>query len=209
MVLRKIFAAAAAVMTAAVLMTGTAMAGQWRPSDYGTWRYEKDNGFDAAKEWIQDTDGKWYYFNPAGDMYKEIITPDGFYVGADGAWVPTEAAQSVQAYDKVLTHEFLGTPTIYATYSDDFWGNTAMDAELSYGEPVNPDLEKKAYILVAPDATVTYHYTVVNGEQYSYVTEYYTLQDWMKKRNSSSIRMLNFTQDANGVITSFMDSDAG
>ena len=59
MVLRKIFAAAAAAVVVSVLAAGTAMAGEWKWSDYGTWQYKKDDGTLAASEWIQDTDGKW------------------------------------------------------------------------------------------------------------------------------------------------------
>lgn len=36
--------------------------------------------------WMQDTDGKWYYFNLAAYMVADDTTPDGYYVGADGAW---------------------------------------------------------------------------------------------------------------------------
>ncbi len=37
--------------------------------------------------------GKWYYFEPVagkdqGHLYRNQRTPDGFYVGADGAWIP-------------------------------------------------------------------------------------------------------------------------
>lgn len=36
-------------------------------------------------------DGKWYYFETVpghnqGHMYVNMITPDGYYCGADGAW---------------------------------------------------------------------------------------------------------------------------
>jgi glucan-binding YG repeat protein len=43
--------------------------------------------------------GKWYYFEttsnpatnttgkPVGSMYKDEVTPDGYRVGADGAWI--------------------------------------------------------------------------------------------------------------------------
>lgn len=50
------------------------------------WRYVQKNGYYAASTWIQDTDGKWYYFNMACEMVKDRVTPDGFYVGPDGVW---------------------------------------------------------------------------------------------------------------------------
>ena len=37
--------------------------------------------------------GRWYYFRtgtdggPAGAMLESAVTPDGFQVGADGAWI--------------------------------------------------------------------------------------------------------------------------
>lgn len=39
----------------------------------------------------QIIDGKWYYFNPVSDgtkgmMFKDKMTPDGYYVNADGVW---------------------------------------------------------------------------------------------------------------------------
>ena len=33
---------------------------------------------------VQD---KWYYFMPDGSMLANSLTPDGYFVGADGAWV--------------------------------------------------------------------------------------------------------------------------
>ncbi len=52
----------------------------------GEWRYVQKNGYYAASTWIQDTDGKWYYFNMACQIVKDRVTPDGFYVGPDGVW---------------------------------------------------------------------------------------------------------------------------
>ncbi|UOX69905.1 hypothetical protein K4205_26755 [Enterocloster bolteae] len=47
--------------------------------------YKKD-GYYAANTWIQDEDGKWYYFNMACQMVTNSTTPDSFYVGPDGVW---------------------------------------------------------------------------------------------------------------------------
>ena len=56
-----------------------------------TWRYLKKNGSYAASTWIQDSDGKWYYFHAVSDgemgkMYAGERTPDGYVVGTDGEW---------------------------------------------------------------------------------------------------------------------------
>ena len=36
--------------------------------------------------WMQDVDGKWYYFNLGARMVANDVTPDGYYVDASGAW---------------------------------------------------------------------------------------------------------------------------
>ncbi|MBS5285336.1 MAG: choline-binding protein [Clostridiales bacterium] len=57
----------------------------WIQADNG-WRYIKKNGHYASAGWIQDTDGKWYYFNIAAYMETDDVTPDGYYVDANGVW---------------------------------------------------------------------------------------------------------------------------
>lgn len=56
----------------------------WAQVD-GNWRYIQKNGYYAANTWITDN-GKSYYFNLACNMVTDTTTPDGYYVGADGAW---------------------------------------------------------------------------------------------------------------------------
>lgn len=55
------------------------------PAD-GHWRYIQKNGYYKSNGWMQDTDGKWYYFNLAAYMVADDTTPDGYYVGSDGVW---------------------------------------------------------------------------------------------------------------------------
>ena len=50
------------------------------------WKYMQKNGSYAASTWIQDTDGKWYYFNIGEKMETDCITPDGYYVDNNGVW---------------------------------------------------------------------------------------------------------------------------
>lgn len=52
---------------------------------YGeTWYHADSNGV-ATSGWVLDG-GKWYYCN-YGRMLQNEMTPDGYYVGADGVWV--------------------------------------------------------------------------------------------------------------------------
>lgn len=80
----------------------TALAGQWIKDNKGWW-YKYNKGWWPAAKW-QEIDGKWYYFyadgymayntwigdyyvSASGAMLTNTTTPDGYRVGADGAWV--------------------------------------------------------------------------------------------------------------------------
>ena len=54
--------------------------------DEGGWHYIMKNGRYAGATWIQDTDGKWYYINIGTYMETDDVTPDGYYVDANGVW---------------------------------------------------------------------------------------------------------------------------
>ena len=56
----------------------------WDPA--GCWRYIQKNGYYMSNGWMQDSDGKWYYFNLGAQMETDDITPDGYYVDANGVW---------------------------------------------------------------------------------------------------------------------------
>lgn len=84
-------------------LTGSgAMATGWQKID-GTWYYFNASG--AMQTGWQKIDGSWYcfaasgamlhdcwagnyYLGSSGAMLTDARTPDGYYVGADGAWVP-------------------------------------------------------------------------------------------------------------------------
>ena len=58
--------------------------GQWKCDSSGWW-FEDSSGWYPVSTW-QKIDGKWYYFTSSGYMdYSEYR--DGYWLGADGAWV--------------------------------------------------------------------------------------------------------------------------
>ena len=63
------------------------MATGWREFTNGSWYYFKDSGAMAADEWAADN-GKWFYLGSQGAMLTGVRTPDGYELGADGAWIP-------------------------------------------------------------------------------------------------------------------------
>lgn len=78
-----------------------AFAGQWQQTN-SQWRYQNDDGTYATSGW-QWIDGngdgvsECYYFNADGVMLANIITPDGYSVNADGAWVIDGVVQTQSA----------------------------------------------------------------------------------------------------------------
>ena len=57
----------------------------WVSDDKG-WRYIQKNGYYASATWLQDSDGKYYYFNIGSYMAVDTTTPDGYRVDANGVW---------------------------------------------------------------------------------------------------------------------------
>ena len=60
-------------------------AGEWKQDAAGWW-YQNDNGGYPVSQW-QEINGKQYYFDSNGYMMANTTTPDGYKVGADGAWI--------------------------------------------------------------------------------------------------------------------------
>lgn len=81
-----VFTSAAIALSLPVL----SFAGQWKLDNNGWW-YQNDDGSWTSNGW-QLINGQYYYFNGSGYMLANTTTPDGYYVGADGAWVQNAAA---------------------------------------------------------------------------------------------------------------------
>ena len=88
--------------TISLLSNIAVFAGQWTTDNIGH-RYQNDDGSYIASNWINHN-GQWYYLNENGYMaantwignyyvgadgvmLTNTITPDGYQVGADGAWI--------------------------------------------------------------------------------------------------------------------------
>jgi len=66
-------------------------AGEWKSDAKGYW-YQEDNGDYPVSTW-RHIDGKDYYFDSNGYMLANTTTPDGYKVGADGAWIQENEGQ--------------------------------------------------------------------------------------------------------------------
>ena len=69
----------------------TSFAGQWK-QEGSVWKYQNDTGsYATGWNWI---DGKSYFFDANGKMLANTITPDGYSVNSDGAWVVNGVVQT-------------------------------------------------------------------------------------------------------------------
>ena len=83
------------VMVMSILMSMTAFAGVWRTGaapNENRWWYDNEDGTWAAGgwQWIdgnRDGTAECYYFDNEGWMAAGTMTPDGYQVNGDGAWV--------------------------------------------------------------------------------------------------------------------------
>ena len=62
------------------------MAKGWKEID-GKWYYLCSTGSLAKNVWKTGANGAWYYLGQDGVMLTNTTTPDGYKVGADGAWI--------------------------------------------------------------------------------------------------------------------------
>ena len=60
---------------------GSYPANSWKEIN-GAWYYFEGNGYMASNKWIGN-----YYVGASGAMLTNTTTPDGYQVGADGAWI--------------------------------------------------------------------------------------------------------------------------
>ncbi|MCB7317803.1 hypothetical protein [Lacrimispora sp. 210928-DFI.3.58] len=81
-----------------VMMGATVYAGSWQRDDVGWW-YQNDNGSYPANAWMWidgngDGVSECYYFNSNGYCLINNITPDGYVVNSDGAWIVNGQVQT-------------------------------------------------------------------------------------------------------------------
>lgn len=67
-------------------------AGEWKEDETGWWYEEGDKTY-PKNQW-KEINGKQYYFDGNGYMLHDTTTPDGYKVGADGAWITNGVTQT-------------------------------------------------------------------------------------------------------------------
>ena len=84
---RRIKALATITLILSLALPFTAYAGTWQQDSTG-WKVQADDGTYLMNQWYQSPEsGLYYYLGADGYILCDTITPDGFYVNADGVWV--------------------------------------------------------------------------------------------------------------------------
>lgn len=78
--------------------TSTTSVEGWVQDEIGRWYRNPDNSY-PINTW-KEIDGKQYYFGSDGYMLHDTITPDGYTVGSDGAWIETPETEEDLEVDK-------------------------------------------------------------------------------------------------------------
>lgn len=81
-----------AAILGSCIMAGNAYAGEWKTAPSGWW-YQNDDGSYFANGW-QWINGCCYYFDPNGYCLTNTITPDGYFVDGNGAWIVNGVVQT-------------------------------------------------------------------------------------------------------------------
>lgn len=163
MKLKKLLTATiAALMIAGSAMT--AMAGQWIANG-NLWYYLKSNGTYATNQWVGN-----YYCGPDGRMLTNTWTPDGYFVGADGKWIPNALNADTSSSISVI-----GTYTwAYTEYGSTVTAATFVDTrEVSANSDKSLTIIERANGMGGTTSQVSFmatnHYvSVINGLQYDF-----------------------------------------
>jgi len=153
-----------ATMVISMLSVIPVFAGEWRQSN-GRWWYENEDGGYPASQW-QEIGGKHYYFGADGYMLENTVTPDGYQVGADGAWIenPKPEAPYYQLLSDPLFYggapDYLGDKSIFLLLG---YGADLSDCG-SYYELNNIELDKYKVYDTEKEARKSSYYNRTGGE---------------------------------------------
>lgn len=105
--MKRLLAMLVATICIMAAMTSVAFAGEWR-QDHRGWWYDNGDGTYQNNGWFRDGDGKYYYFGADGYMLSNTMTPDGYYVGASGAWEEKSSSAASALPDGLYTGSLSG-----------------------------------------------------------------------------------------------------
>lgn len=141
--MKKTINVAAVSLILSCMMAIPVFAGKWVGDD-GGWKYVRDDGSYQRDGWLEDKgelyyisngymkigwvnhDGKDYFMGVTGAMKRDSVTPDGYKVGSDGAWLGP---------DSVIDERGFTTPyDDHGYYLDEDFLGLIFDDETDYAE---------------------------------------------------------------------------
>lgn len=114
----------------------------------GKWFYLNIDGSRADNSWIL-YNSKWYYFGSTGEMAVSTTTPDGYIVGADGAWTGKSGnSTSDTTVPQDLTANVVSTSTINLQWTnsdkaDYYYVYYSLDNKTFSAIESSPDVKQK------------------------------------------------------------------
>ena len=138
---RRIKALATITLILSLALPFTAYAGTWQQDSMG-WKVQADDGSYLTNAWYQSPEsGLFYYLGADGYMMINAITPDGYQVGADGAWIQPQATQPVVTQPEVQPTQPQQSETHYeaGTTMKDANGNEVHKGKLSDSQSLSPE----------------------------------------------------------------------
>ena len=183
----------------------SAFAGKWAGDDNG-WRYVRDDGSYQGDGWLEDKgelyyisngymkkgwikdNGKDYFMGVTGAMLRDAITPDGFKVGSDGAWLGPES---------VIGERGFTTPyDDHSYFLDENSLGLKFDAETDYAEALGRWDMSDTYILAAVRGI--YPVSGLNEKEtavYQKVVEFITGFDFQMSERRKAERVYEYIQN--------------
>ncbi|WP_049962190.1 hypothetical protein [Oribacterium sp. FC2011] len=169
-----------ATLVISVLASFAANAGTWKKNNTGWW-YDYGNGTYPAStwDWIDgNNDGvaECYYFNKKGYLLVDTVSPDGYEVNSNGAWVDNGRVQTKNVARTTNTNsnttrrltdeqaERAFQNYLYAYLGDLHGTNSYWDNETSGENPI-------VIRFKAPTGAQSYYY-IDRYSGYTYVTRY-------------------------------------
>lgn len=160
----------AAITTAvSVSFTAISYAGQWKQDTTGSW-WQEDNGSYPVNTWSwidgnQDGVSECYYFDGSGYRLTNTVTPDGYQVNGDGAWVvngvvQTQGQQGATSYKEKV----VGT---WEVDSEKTNAENDLSLQMMFGSGIKYGDE----LILNEDGTASWYIGIGNGGSGTYVLD--------------------------------------
>lgn len=160
----------AAITTAlSVSFIAISYAGQWKQDTTGSW-WQEDNGSYPVNTWSwidgnQDGVSECYYFDGNGYRLTNAVTPDGYQVNGDGAWivngvVQTQGQQGATSY----TEKVVGT---WEVDSEKTNAKNDLSLQMMFGSGIKYGDE----LILNEDGTASWYIGIGNGGSGTYVLD--------------------------------------